>query len=417
MGENIIFVTIDSLRADHCGHHGYNRETTPTLDQMASEGLVFENAIAPGPRTPDSLPAIFTGYRPIPDDQRIESEREVISNHLNRHTTLAEHFSKKGYDTAGFTPNPYTSRYFNFDTGFHHYQDFMDEDRSRRLFERILEGGSLPSVALRLLLSGIQRENVFKPWEAYYNEILEWIESASEPYFLWVFLMDCHIPYLANSETRTQSRLNSYYANLRWYWEDKDERFPDQDHDRLVTAYDDSIRYSDAFLNQLSSDISDASFVVTADHGESFFEHGRYGHPPECLYEENINVPLVVYDGSTEGSVSKPVSISDLGNLLNSISEGTPKMSSPNTIVSHPLGGDKVAVRGDKWKYISKSVSNGSDTAEVYNLLDNPDETNNIAETESQLSEIGQSICARRSSQEREREMIRQVVMDNNLQV
>ncbi|MEF8902078.1 MAG: sulfatase-like hydrolase/transferase, partial [Halovenus sp.] len=61
---NIVLVSIDSLRADHCGFMGYGKETTPNLDRLAREGVVFENAIAPGPATAQSMPAIFTGLHP-----------------------------------------------------------------------------------------------------------------------------------------------------------------------------------------------------------------------------------------------------------------------------------------------------------------------------------------------------------------
>lgn len=315
-GDNVILVTIDSLRADHCGHHGYPQSTTPTLDRLAEEGVNFEHAIAPGPRTPDSVPAFFTGTDLNGLNESFNVESKTIRDHILAHQTIPERFSAQGYTTAAFTPNPYTSRYFGYDQLFEHFKDFMDTDQSEFLFQRLLEGGSTLDSAMRMLISAVQRENVFKPWEAYYESIVEWLNETDEPYFLWVFPMDCHIPYLSDSASRTQSWLENYYANLRWYWNDKSERFSEATHERLVTAYDDAIRYVDKFLEQIRTDVNDATLVVTADHGEAFFDHGAYGHLPDHFYKENLHVPLVIHDGETEGTVEDVVSLRQLPDLL-----------------------------------------------------------------------------------------------------
>lgn len=109
---NIVLVSIDSLRADHCGFMGYDRGTTPNLDRLANEGVVFVNAIAPGPATPQSMPAIFTGAHPYAavDSEKFDT-RKNIKHHLNRSRTIPEQLTELGYTTAGFSPNPFTSRY------------------------------------------------------------------------------------------------------------------------------------------------------------------------------------------------------------------------------------------------------------------------------------------------------------------
>ena len=143
MSQNIVLVTVDSLRADHCSFAGYDRETTPALDEMAADGLVFENAIAPGAITPESLPAIFTGrYPATPSDDggRIATTRGQIRRHMQVCDTLPERLSRLGYTTGAFTPNPWTSRYFGFDQGFDRFEDFMDADISSSIWERMLAG-------------------------------------------------------------------------------------------------------------------------------------------------------------------------------------------------------------------------------------------------------------------------------------
>lgn len=346
-GDNIVLVTIDSLRADRCGHHGYSKSTTPTLDELAADGVDFRHAIAPGPRTPDSIPSIFTGTDPWRREDTFVDERESIRNHILAHLTIPERLSEQGYTTAAFTPNPYTSRYFDYDQLFDYFEDFMDEDRSRLLFERLLEGGSTIDTATRMLVSSIQRQNVFKPWENYYQEIINWLNGTDEPYFLWVFLMDCHIPYLSDSNSRTQSWWKSHYANLRWYWNDKSKRFSETTHERLLMAYEDSVRYADSFLDSLRTDIDNATFVITADHGEAFFEHGAYGHPPNHFHEENLHVPLVIHDGKTQGTINDVVSLRCLPKLLTG--DYKPSNSVSSFVTASSLGSSRFGIRSKNW--------------------------------------------------------------------
>ena len=392
MTQNFVFITVDSLRADYCGVYGHDEELTPTLDDMAERGILFEQAIAPGPRTPDSVPSFFTGIDPPRSGDRIGDERDLIRNHVRAHETIPELFSQRGYTTAGFTPNPYTSRYFGYDSLFDHFEDFMSEDRSRRLFEHLLEGGSTPAVALRLLLSSVQRENVFKPWEAYYEDILRWIGSAEDPYFLWIFLMDCHIPYLSRGP-RTQNRLKTYYANLRWYWNDKSTHFGTPTHQQLVTAYADSIRYVDAFLDRIRRDVTDATFVITADHGEAFFDHGAYGHQPDHFYEENLHVPLVIENGKTTDTISAPVSLRQLPTIL--LNTASRSVTSPFATASS-LGSTRRAVRGRNWRYSEPGV----DVDEEIECIQSD------SDSDEQLATTGRQITAHRQSSARERALI-----------
>lgn len=356
---------MDSLRADHCSYWGYDRETTPTLDRMAEEGVAYTNAVSPGPSTPESMPVSFTGEYPIrperaADESLLASRRETIRRHMQAHETLAERFSRAGYATAGFSPNPYTSRYFGFDAGFDHYEDFMGGSRERLyqgLLDGVLGGVSKASVLpVRLLLNWAQREEVFKPWEAFYDALLAWTEAAEEPYFLWVLLMDTHDPYLVPGEYRTQSRWAMYHANYRLWRQGHDPPFSLTTRERLVTAYDDAIRYADELLARLHEDLPDDPLIaVHGDHGEAFGEHGTYGHHAR-LYEENVHVPFAVSGGPTE-TVRAPVSLRAMPELLWSLAveETVPPRSeeAESPAILRTLDSRRLAVRGTQWKYIA----------------------------------------------------------------
>ena len=365
---NIVLVTVDSLRADHCGFHGYEKDTTPNLDAMAEDGLVFENAIAPGPATPESMPVIFTGEWPVERGEESESElrarRERIRTHMQARETLPERLQRLGYQTAAFTPNPFTSRHFGFDQGFDRFEDFMDEQNRGQLYQKVFNGfldGSGASSLARVFMNFWQREEVFKPWESYYDDAVSWAKEADEPYFLWVFLMDAHNPYMSSAEYRSQSRLSEFHANFEFWRQSHETPFSAEMHEKLVTAYDDSIRYSDAFLGRLREDLDDESVItVTGDHGEAFGEHGTYGHEP-YLHDENVHVPLVI-EGAHEETVSETVSLRSLPEILTSIADGSAgEWAGSDYDFSYTRDGEAVSVSvgGENLIFSSSSV-NGS---------------------------------------------------------
>ena len=368
---NVVLVTVDSLRADHCGFAGYERDTTPTLDRMAEDGLNFETAIAPGPATPESMPAVFTGQYPVEregtEGSDLGARRERISRHMEARDSLPEMLSRRGYRTAAFTPNPFTSRHFSFDGGFDRFQDFMDESNRSALYQRTFQGfleESPVSSMARVLLNLYQREEVFKPWESYYEEAVEWVRSGEEPYFLWVFLMDAHNPYMSSSEYRTQSWWREFHANFEFWRQSHETPFSPAIHDRLVTAYDDSIRYSDAFLERLLADLGgdDTVLAVHGDHGEAFGEHGTYGHEP-YLYDENVHVPLVL-SGLDDRDVPGPVSLRSLPGMLCRVADGRdPVPEERPYVVSKTRQGGRTALYGRDWRY----VTDGTDD-ELYQM-------------------------------------------------
>lgn len=324
MDRNVILVTLDSLCVDHCGHGGYDRETTPTLDRMAADGVSFETAIAPGPNTFESMPVIMTGGYPVPvseDDfgNGFAARRSRISRHMDTRTTLAERFKQRGYSTAAFTPNPFTSRDFGFDTGFDHFEDFIEGEDDHRF----KPGFTSNSYLFNILYNWKRGEREFRSWESFYDQVQRWIESSSEPYFVWILLMDTHNPFLIPSEHHEySSKLWELFANWRNLWLDTPvKQFVDLDT-RLVDLYDDSVRYTDAFLDRLTDDIdSETALAVHADHGEAFGEHGVYGHlDPHYLYEENVRVPLVLSNVDSTATVSEPFSLRHLPQILTTMS-------------------------------------------------------------------------------------------------
>ena len=368
MSTNILLVTIDSLRADYCSYFGQETSTTPTLDAMANEGAVFRNAIAPGPSTPESMPAIFTGRYPNEhvDPTDVAEARTRIRRHMSTRETLPERLSRRGYATAGFTPNPYTSRYFGFDAGFDYFEDFSDagfRTAGEGLLQRLSPDSDVAQ-AVRMLVNLVQREEVFKPWDAYADDVTAWIDAAPEPYFAWIHVMDPHVPYLAPGSHRQQNWLQTFRANLAFWRGDKEAGLDPATLRRLRTAYEDTVRYTDALLERLRAATGDrTSIVVHADHGEAFGEHGIYGHEP-YLYEENIHVPLVV-SGVPSCTIARPVSLRSLPSLVEQLAADAwrPETVARPFATSKTAGDERVALRGRRVKYIHSPTG-----SELYDL-------------------------------------------------
>jgi len=384
MTENMVLVTLDSLRADHCGPKSEGGTLAPTLRQMAEEGVEYEFAVAPGPRTRTSMPAVFTGEHvpPVPPEAGDfwERRRAVIRQHMRRHRSLAERLQDRDYHTIGVTVNPWTQN-TAFDRGFDEYVQINSgtlEEFGPRTFQ--LADAALSDTALGDRLYWFNKREWFIRWTDFYGTIRDRIEGAPEPYFLWVFLLDTHQPYIVPPEDREESSsFGMYYSSFRELAADGE--VPNWVDTRLRRAYRDSIRSVDRFLARLLDDSgSDDPVVVHSDHGEAFGEHGTYGHEQQ-LYEENIRVPCVVHNVSPTERVSEPLPIRRLPHLVEALT--TPSTFDPTAFtadfaVSSTDDGDTDAVTTRDWKLIRSE-----DGDELYNLGADPrEETNLISERE-----------------------------------
>ena len=404
---NIVLVTLDSVRADHCSFMGYHRETTPTLDKMARKGLVFENAIAAGVGTPASMMGAFTGlFAPLTD----EVNPKIWRLEFDRRKTLAQVLSKLGYSTGAVVPNTFASSYFGFNKGFQYFQDFLGGKTKfyERIFEKVFRKNSKIAFFIRNLINFVLRREVFTPWEKYYEEITDWVEKTKEPFFLWILLMDTHFPYLAPRKFRKWSGfLDMYCSNWKLQSVNFENKLTEREKQKLINAYDDSIRYADEFVKRLMKDLKDYNpiYIIHSDHGEGFGEHGYCMHgfvrnKAVGLYEELIHVPLIIYNTDIKGKIEEPVSLLNLPSTIMEIvgqnSEFPTKsaLRSGNTWVlirTIEDGQIKVAVRMKNWKFITGQ----KEVDELYNLKEDPHEQKNVINEHSDLAENLRNIAER----------------------
>lgn len=266
---NVLLYVIDTLRADHLSCYGYQRDTTPRMDEMAKRGTRFVNAYAMASSTPPSVTSLFASRHPSELRGRLDPKGPS-------HTTLAEVFQAAGWATAGFQANLLLRKPLGYARGFDHYE--------------------LPSRRVPALEPGKQLKPVRA--EALHERVLRWLRARPQkPFFMWVQSMDVHeydpVPPFAGrytnptgattTTTRPEDLGNPFLLLGRFT--------PDY--------YDETVAYADFHLGRLLDEmqsmgiLKDTIVIITADHGEPLGEHGVYFHGLN-VYEEVIHVPLIV---------------------------------------------------------------------------------------------------------------------------
>jgi len=284
---NVLFLVVDTLRADHLPMYGYENGNTPNLDRLAEDAIRFDQAFANSSWTRPSFASILTGR--LPSSHGVMAKSDALPDSV---TTLPEALKTAGYTTAGYATNFNVAPYFNFHQGFDEYVYLEPEfvlgadDASAKLLlmqfirqriekMRAMQGEVLPGTA-------------YQDAETVNGALTGWIDRHSAaPWFLFVGYMDPHDPYFAHPYD------GSGYARAA-------HQHPDPSEAPALTAlYDGEISYWDAELGKLLDGLrerglyEDLTIIVTSDHGEEFNEHGGFWHGT-TLYDEQVRVPLLV---------------------------------------------------------------------------------------------------------------------------
>ena len=396
---DIVLVSIDSLRPDHLGCYGYPKPTSPTLDRLASEGVRCEVAVSTTSWTLPAHAAMLTGL--------FDSAHGVVDNGLRlpaARTTLAEALAHSGWKTAGFFGGPYLDPAFGFGQGFERYESCMSP-RVESSHEDVTGPRTVEAV------------------ERWLDETVE--PGAAEPFFLFLHLWDVHYDYrppaeyVENFDPGYDGTLDAsdlpHNAAIAADMSPRDLR-------HLLALYDGEIRFTDENLGKILDAIDrkgrlrDALVIVTADHGEEFFEHGGKGHQ-KTLFDEVVRVPCIVrWPGHLpRGAVVRdPVRIVDLAPTILSLAGASDRPPMQGRDVSPLLRGESMApapalmellvdrndirgLRTDReklisWRHAGKSF--------LYDLVRDPRELEPIPEPsprlESSLAELRQLLerCA-----------------------
>jgi arylsulfatase A-like enzyme len=291
---NVLLITLETTRADHLGAYGYPRDTSPSLDRVAAEGVLFEHDSTVSPRTNPSLAVLMTSTYP-----QENGVRNLLLPLEPENRTLAEVLRGAGYSTGAVQTHPRLIRTSGFEQGI---ADYDDDVQAHRLADAACARAST------------------------------WIARASRgsrPWFLWIHLMDPHWTYEPPAPWRTRyvpddPRTTELYRALRAHTATIGpvifrNTMPPDEVASFVGLYDGEIRFTDEAIGSLLSTLRERNLdrstlvVVTADHGESlgehdyFFEHGDLGSEPE------IHVPLLFrWTGTIRPGLRAPATVRSL---------------------------------------------------------------------------------------------------------
>jgi len=291
---NILLVTLDTTRADHLSCYGYHRKTTPRLDELAADAMVYDRCISTSSWTLPSHASLLTGRFPTshgarrdPNGQQRLSDAvpgdfwEYRANALTeRIETLPSVLRRYGYATGAVIGGPWLKKPFGLGQGF----DYYDDD-------------------------GITNTNG-RPAEQINQRALSWTEKvADQPFLLFLNYFDPHDPYMPPrafwSQFMDVPRLS---------------RLADYTLEQEIALYDAEIYYTDRSFGKLMDHLKDLGLfdntwiIVTGDHGELFGEHGLRRHGA-TLYEPELHVPLIMKypkRWTRRGRISQPIQLTDI---------------------------------------------------------------------------------------------------------
>ena len=316
MKPNVCLVVLDAVRAANLSCYGHDRPTTPHIDDVAEESLVFDRAVSPGATTLDSVSSLFSGLYPGEHRAGENGSLSVDVPHL------PELLSRRGYHTGAITTNPFVTPGFGFERGVDEFHSveyrFQDGLNARKFFD---EKKHLPAyqIYLRFLPAALKRNFLSSVGNALQfrfdlftgsdqgakqatSQARRFLSDADSPWFLYLHYSEAHMKNTEHLYTLPGDRLYRFVdeevvrdAGVR---RDGGEHYDASTRDVHERLYDATLRYLDDHVGTLVDELKrsgrweETLFVVTADHGECLGRHGHVGHG--TLYEPGIHVPLLV---------------------------------------------------------------------------------------------------------------------------
>lgn len=275
---NILLFVFDALRADHVGAYGYDRNTTPALDSLAENGVLFENCISPATWTRPAAASILTGLYPPVHGTRAQSH--AFNPPL---PTLSALFSESGYQTVGMGSMPNIQGDHGFSKGFDEYIDLFKTDlvQSRRTETH----NNVPMT---------RAEDIT-------DAFIEWVQTreSENNFFALLWNNETHAPYSPPEAFREYTDPD-YDGQVDGSPESFKHASSSDDIHQLKALYDGEIEYADACFAELRDRLQDLGewdetlAVCMADHGDGLGEHpGFFGHGIKP-FEGLIHVPLII---------------------------------------------------------------------------------------------------------------------------
>jgi choline-sulfatase len=374
--KNVLVMLIDTLRSDKLKN--YNPQTrvrTPGLMRFLENAVTMHDARGQECWTKPSVATLLSSLYPwqhnaFSDDSKVPESVEL----------LPEYFGARGFRTAAFIANGYVSDKFGFGQGWDDYRNYIREGRR--------------SIAQEVAA-----------------DVLEWLDERPkrQPFFLYVHTIDPHVPYrpppsfLAMYDPAPYSGPVDFRHSATLLENIKIGKLTINDRDklRLQALYDGEISYHDVhfaaiFDGLAKRGLSDETLVViTADHGEEFWDHGSVGHG-HSVYDELVHVPLMLrIPGVTEGNavLRGDVGLVDVApTILDALGLPIPETMSGRSFLPEMLGEGQSAPRATVSQFMSgvravtvgrvKLIQRGLESASLYDLAKDPGETRDLSKSQ-----------------------------------
>jgi arylsulfatase A-like enzyme len=296
--DNIILILVDALRPDHLSCNGYQRSTSPHIDSLASQGILFKSVLATSTWSVPTHTSLFTGLYPSSHGNYSlfsELDKEV--------PTMAQILSRNGYRTLSIYNNPFLGKEYGLDKGFdiaigieYHHKTSLT---LTRLVQKFIKKASASEDMIRIAEKWIDQP-----------------QKKDVPYFFFMNLMDVHAPYVpvepyfsefARSDKTGQVNLNlirKFNSDLKSKKEKLEilRRLEEADIHYLVRMYDSNVRYVDELIGNflrylnITDNLEDTLIIITADHGEFLAENDYVGHFINDLSNPGLQIPLILWN-------------------------------------------------------------------------------------------------------------------------
>jgi arylsulfatase A-like enzyme len=424
---DVLFIVMDTVRSMSTSTYGYERETTPYLDQIAAEGVVFEDAYAPATWSLPAHAALFTGT--FPSRNNAHAETRFLADGDGTLPTLADHLALSGgYDTYAFSANPHISDAFGLTRGFMFNDKAWQSGTSARGFSfiyRIVDALGLGTVDDK---GGAQVVQNISDW-------MDRRDMDGRPAFVFVNFLEAHFPFhqmpdeflyaYQDRDINELREIGQVSFGVQFGRQLTDEEL-EEIREPIVDMYDGGVLYTDYLVGQVvelwreRGLLDNTVVVILGDHGEVVGEHGAFGHVTPVV-EEDLRVPLVMrYPARIPAGVrvGQPVttvgtfsSITDMVNIpdspiaqVRSLLPGIDKVEVGKPLIAerfeeellasrfapgtangkgpqvNPRGRYRVYRYGDY-----KLVQHSEDGDFLYNLVEDPGELNELAAAEPEM--------------------------------
>ena len=292
-GYNLVILVLDTLRADHLGCYGYFRNTSPWIDKLSEQAIMYENAFASIPITLPSHASILTGLYP--------QNSGLLYNFgqlPERISTLATILKEEGYQTAAIVSTAVLKKAKRLDRGFDEYYHNFDQTAM---------GETVPAWKAKGIAEDANRYSY------------DWLNKVKdERFFLLINYYDTHAPFIIQPEywNLFNAASDKFTAYLKRVFP---QMITSESKRKTITRYDRAIAYVDNQINELAKYLKkigvmeNTIIIITSDHGNGLYQHHDYWTHGLYLYDEQIKIPLIlILPGWPSGRISNIVETVDL---------------------------------------------------------------------------------------------------------